>query len=159
MPFDLRKASDDSIPDEKGKFLKWLFDSRATLNCLEFCLFNSRARTFADFRPFAKAVTAATGMNFSADDLMEVGERVVNLERSFNAREGAGRKDDTLAKRYLHEPFPSGGKACFIPPLEELLDQYYEARGWDPEAGVPTRKKLEELRLGKVAEELPALTD
>ena len=78
LPFDLRKASDHSIPDEKGKFLKWLFDSRATLNCLEFCLFNSRARTFADFRPFAKAVTAATDMKFTADDLMEVGERVIN---------------------------------------------------------------------------------
>ncbi len=157
LPFDLRKASDDSIPDEKGKFLKWLFDSRATLNCLEFCLFNSRARTFADFRPFAKAITAATGMKFSADDLMEVGERVINLERSFNAREGAGRKDDTLAKRYLQEPFSKGGKAGFLPPLEELLDQYYEARGWDPETGVPTRGKLGELGLGEVADQLETL--
>ena len=72
-------------------------------------------------------------------------------------REGAGRKDDTLAKRYLQEPFPKGGKAGFIPPLEDLLDQYYEARGWDSETGVPTREKLEELGLREVADQLETL--
>jgi aldehyde:ferredoxin oxidoreductase len=73
----------------------------------------------------------------------------VTLARVFNLREGFGRKDDTLPDR-LFEPLENGplqGKAIDRKEFDEALTMYYEAMGWDPKEGVPTRGKLAELNL------------
>jgi len=74
----------------------------------------------------------------------------VNLERLFIAREGITRQDDTLPRRFLEEPLPegSGPSTGSVLELEPMLDEYYCARGWDVETGLPTKEKLEELGLG-----------
>jgi aldehyde:ferredoxin oxidoreductase len=80
---------------------------------------------------------------------MTAGARAVTMARVFNLREGFGRKDDTLPDR-LFEPLESGalqGKGIDRREFEELLTLYYEAMGWDPKDGVPTRGKLAELNL------------
>ena len=154
LPFDMAKAWDRQSPELKGELVKWLFDSRAALNCLETCVFTNRGKLYVDFRPYAKAVTAATGEEFSYKDLWRAGERIINLERSFNVREGARRKDDTLPKRFLTEPIPEGGSKGKVVPLDEMLDGYYAARGWDLETGIPTPKTLQKLGLVDVAADL-----
>ena len=71
------------------------------------------------------------------------------MARAFNLREGFGRKDDTLPDR-LFEPLESGplqGKGIDRKEFQEALTLYYEAMGWDPKEGVPTRGKLAELNL------------
>ncbi|MFQ6112285.1 MAG: aldehyde ferredoxin oxidoreductase C-terminal domain-containing protein, partial [Nitrospinota bacterium] len=154
LPFDIGKAFARQSPEGKGQLVKWLFDSRAALNCLETCVFTNRGKLYVDFRPYAKALTAATGVEFSYKDLWQAGERICNLERSFNVREGARRKDDRLPKRFLEEPFAEGGSKGVTVPLEPMLDEYYEARGWDKGTGIPKREKLIELGLEDVADEL-----
>jgi aldehyde:ferredoxin oxidoreductase len=96
---------------------------------------------------------------------MKMGERFWNLERAIMAREGRTRKDDKLAK-YLFEKESAGtvtgpeGKTIKVKrkldheKFEGLKDAYYEVRGWDIETGLPTRKKLEELDLKFVADQL-----
>jgi len=96
-----------------------------------------------------EVVQAVTGWETSLWELMKVGERAVTMARVFNLREGFGRKDDTLPDR-LFEPLESGalqGKGMDRREFEELLTLYYEAMGWDPKDGVPTRGKLAELNL------------
>ena len=96
-----------------------------------------------------EVVQAVTGWETSLWELLKVGERTVNMARVFNLREGFGRKDDTLPDR-LFEPLESGalqGKGIDRREFEELLTLYYEAMGWDPKDGVPTRGKLAELNL------------
>jgi aldehyde:ferredoxin oxidoreductase len=96
-----------------------------------------------------EVVQAVTGWETSLWELMKVGERTVTMARVFNLREGFGRKDDTLPDR-LFEPLESGalqGKGLDRGDFEDLLTLYYEAMGWDPEEGVPTRGKLAELNL------------
>jgi aldehyde:ferredoxin oxidoreductase len=154
LPFDMSKAWDRQSPELKGELVKWLFDTRAVLNCLETCVFTNRGKLYVDFRPYAKAVTAATGEEYSYQDLWRAGERIINLERAFNVREGARRKDDTLPKRFLTEPIPEGGSKGQVVPLDQMLDDYYGARGWDKETGIPTQKKLQELGLVDVAAQL-----
>jgi aldehyde:ferredoxin oxidoreductase len=95
---------------------------------------------------FARAVTAVTGVSYSTGDLIRVGERVWNLERLYNLREGFTRADDTLPRRLLEEPVPEGPSKGWVSHLPEMLDEYYRFRGWD-ENGVPTQRKLEELGL------------
>ncbi len=98
---------------------------------------------------YARMIGAITGWNLSVSDVEQIGERVCNLERAFNVREGLTRKDDTLPYRVLHEPIPSGpSQGMYCPPaeLDAMLDEYYQLRGWSRD-GVPTPDKLRELDL------------
>jgi aldehyde:ferredoxin oxidoreductase len=92
----------------------------------------------------AEFYSAVTGLEHSEDDVRKIGERIFNLERVFNHRLGFDRKDDTLPKRLTHEPHTEGIGEGNVVPLEEMLDRYYEFRGWD-QSGVPTAEKLKEL--------------
>ncbi len=73
----------------------------------------------------------------------------MNLERLFIAREGVTRKDDSLPTRFVKDPMGdgSGPSTRSVLELEAMLDEYYRARGWDVETGLPEREKLEELGL------------
>ena len=103
---------------------------------------------------YGKLLAAATGVERFADPgyLFKVGERIVNLERAFNVREGFGRKDDRLPDRILNEPlhtYGAPGEGEMVREMEKFLDRYYELRGW-AKNGVPTREKLEDLGLGQI---------
>ncbi|MGA3110296.1 MAG: aldehyde ferredoxin oxidoreductase C-terminal domain-containing protein [Candidatus Bathyarchaeia archaeon] len=92
-----------------------------------------------------RLIRDATGMKQTYAEMVKVGERIVNLERLFNLREGYTRKDDTVPDRFL-EPMPEGtakGQTCDV---SKMLGPYYEMRGWD-EQGVPTKEKLSYLSL------------
>jgi len=114
------------------------------------CRFTSE-RGFGLFlgEPYARMVQAVTGWEMSGEELERIGERVVNLERLFNVREGVRRKDDVLPGRVMHEPIPEGPSAGMHCPPDELnamLDEYYRLRGWSSD-GVPTPEKLAALGL------------
>jgi aldehyde:ferredoxin oxidoreductase len=92
----------------------------------------------------------------SGDDLMKAGERITNVEKAFNIREGMGRKDDTLPKSFfVEEETPWGTTGISEAKFKAMLDEYYQFRGWDRE-GIPTPQKLEELGLGYMAEQIRA---
>jgi aldehyde:ferredoxin oxidoreductase len=114
------------------------------------CRFTSE-RGFGLFvgEPYARMVAAVTGWDMSVGELERIGERVVNLERLFNVREGVGRKDDVLPWRVMHEPIPDGpsaGMHCPPQELDKMLDAYYALRGWNAD-GLPTPERLAALGL------------
>lgn len=85
----------------------------------------------------------------SEDELMAVGQRIWNLGRIFNLREGFTRADDRVPQKLLDEPFqegPSAGKAVGVALFDQSLSEYYRLRGWD-ENGVPSAAKLAELEI------------
>jgi aldehyde:ferredoxin oxidoreductase len=94
----------------------------------------------------ASLFSFVVGEALSAEEMMTAGERIWNLERLFNLREGFTRKDDSLPARLLHEPMPMGPAKGHIVELDHLLQDYYRTRGWD-EGGVPTPQKLDKLGL------------
>jgi aldehyde:ferredoxin oxidoreductase len=103
----------------------------------------------------ANLMEAVTGLEYSAEEVEAVGERINNLARAFNVREGFTRDDDTLPERLMTEPLKEGGsKGQFVSKddLKQMLDEYYTERGWDMNTGAPTREKLEALGLGYVAD-------
>ena len=117
---------------------------------LVLCRFTSE-RGFGLFveEPYARMVRAVTGWDMTVEELERVGERVINLERLFNVREGVRRKDDVLPWRVMHEPIlagPSAGMYCPTEELSAMLDRYYAVRGWDTD-GVPTKARLSALGL------------
>ena len=93
---------------------------------------------------FEKWLTYITGTTFSGGHLQEIGERIFNLERLYNLREGFSAADDTLPPRLLNEPTFPGMTSGH--PLDQLLPRYYKNRGWDAN-GVPTTKTLDRLQV------------
>lgn len=100
---------------------------------------------------------SATGRSDLADanKINKFGERIVCLERCFNVREGFSRKDDTLPERMFKEPLKNAGPSTgqVIRKMDSLLDEYYDFMGYDRN-GIPTKEKLNDLRLGKVAPDI-----
>ncbi len=99
----------------------------------------------------ARGFSQITGIEMDIDGLKLAAERIINLERMYNARLGFSRKDDTLPKRILSEPVPSGPSAGETVDLDRLLDDYYACMEWDIGSGLPTRARLEYLGLGELA--------
>jgi aldehyde:ferredoxin oxidoreductase len=95
---------------------------------------------------FARVLTAVTGFPYATGDLIKAGERVWNLEKLYNLREGFTKEQDSLPPRLLNEPVADGPSKGWVSHLEPMLKEYYRTRGWD-EYGVPKRQKLEELSL------------
>jgi aldehyde:ferredoxin oxidoreductase len=110
------------------------------------CLFTGTGSQLSDLVP---CTAAATGVPYTLDDFVKIGERTWNLERLWNLRAGLSAKDDTLPERLLKTPHKSGPAKGVTVHLEEMLPAYYATRGWD-EQGVPTREKLLALGLASV---------
>lgn len=96
---------------------------------------------------------AVTGLALDEAAARLKAERIVNLERLFNLREGFDRKDDRLPPRMLKEPMPSGPSQGQVVELEPMLDEYYDLMGWDRQ-GRPTEEKLAQLGLEYVWQEV-----
>jgi aldehyde:ferredoxin oxidoreductase len=97
---------------------------------------------------------AVTGWDYTIEEMQQVGERRVNLLRAFNAREGAGRDQDTLPKKLFDAPLIGGASDGLFVTRQELaaaLDDYYAMAGWDAVTGNPTPAKLSELGLAWLA--------
>jgi len=102
-------------------------------------------------------LSAATGMEFTYEELLRVGERIISLERALNTRFGIRRKDDTLPERFFTQPLPTGPyKGAVFPKktFDSMIDQYYDSRGWDKESGLLVKEKLLELGMKDVASDL-----
>jgi aldehyde:ferredoxin oxidoreductase len=93
---------------------------------------------------FEKFLTYTLGRQVSMGEYVEIGNRVFNLERIYNLREGLSAKDDSLPPRLLNESTFSGIAGGV--PLHQMLPRYYKVRGWD-EQGVPKRSTLARLRI------------
>lgn len=87
------------------------------------------------------------GFEIDMDEVMTVGERLVNLKRMYNCRLGISRKDDVLPPRLLAEGKPDGFAKDVLPDIGNMLYRYYQLRGWTPD-GIPTHEKLAELNIG-----------
>ncbi|MBI2158713.1 MAG: aldehyde ferredoxin oxidoreductase family protein, partial [Candidatus Rokubacteria bacterium] len=141
--------------DRRGTAGKPAFAARsqhftAVGDSLVLCRFTAE-RGFGLFldEPYARMLRAVTGWDVTVEELERTGERIINLERLFNVREGVRRAQDTLPWKVMHEPIPDGPSAgAFCPPeeLDAMLDEYYALRGWDGD-GVPTPARLAALGL------------
>jgi len=118
-------------------------DLTAALDSSGACLFS----TFGIGAPeLAEMLSAATGVEYSVDEFMKIGERIWNQERLWNLKQGYTTADDTLPERLLKEPIKTGPAKGNVNRLGEMLPEYYQLRGWD-EKGVPAKAKLKELSL------------
>lgn len=111
----------------KAIWCKVYQDLTAMVDSLGLCVFTIFALGVQDFEKMARD---ATGIDLSAEQLMEAGERIWNLERNFNLQAGITPDEDTLPERFLREPILTGPQKGSVVKMKELLAEYYQARGW-----------------------------
>ncbi len=145
---------------ERGRITMDGEDFGATLDSLIWCKFLRKA--FDDlYEESAEIYELVTGWPMTAGGLRLAGERINNLKKAFNIREGWDRADDTLPARVLEEPLPTGaakGVGLTRDDLDMMVEAYYEARGWTRDGLIPAGK-LEELGLADVVEPQSAADD
>ncbi|MGQ9538888.1 MAG: aldehyde ferredoxin oxidoreductase family protein [Candidatus Bathycorpusculaceae bacterium] len=131
----------------RGKMVKEIEDVYTIIDSMIVCKF-SRGTYYKEFEDLAKLYTLVTGFETSPEEMRLKGERINNLARVINTREGLSRKDDHLPYKVMHLPIPDEGpaKGAYVTQeeLDLLLDDYYEARGWTRD-GIPTPEKLNAL--------------
>jgi aldehyde:ferredoxin oxidoreductase len=96
-----------------------------------------------DLSDYSALLSGIMGYPITQKDFYAMGERIFNLERLMNTREGIGRADDTLPDRILKEVREDGWPAI---ELEKMLLKYYKLRGWDP-SGQPLHSELKRLKI------------
>lgn len=162
-------------PEEMGKIFtaddfdharltRHVEDAYSVYNCLSTC---SVWATFGytNVKILAEAYSALTGIKITPEKLKERGEKIINLYKLLNVREGLSRKDDIPPEAMLRPiQTPDGEqkltdyyrtKAYTREDLEKLLDDYYADRGWDIRTGIPTQEKLNALTLKGFIGDLP----
>jgi len=100
-------------------------------------------------------LNAATGFDYSAEELLKVGDRITNLLRAFNIRDGLVPQDDSLSPRLLEPPHdgPQKGKS-FAKTFFQVRKAYYREKGWDEDTGKPLPETLKKLELEDVIEDI-----
>ncbi len=133
----------------RGKLVKDSEDIFALIDSLIICK-NSKGTLYKELPDMAKIYMLVTGYEMTPQELGLAGERINNLARLINVREGLGRKDDTLPWKVMHQPIPDDGpgKGAVVTQeeLDLLLDDYYMSRGWTV-GGIPTKTLLDKLGL------------
>lgn len=135
---------------EVGKIVADANNNRTVMNLLVVCTYVCDVLVpKRNLTLLSSLYQLVTGMKMSEDELLKAGERVWNLGKVFNVREGWKKKDDYPPPRVMEDPVPSGpAKGSYVPKgeFEIMLNAYYKARGWNVN-GIPTREKLASLNL------------
>ncbi len=138
----LPQQLDRTVIDEKASWAKTFQDLTAVIDSMGHCLFTSFAMGAPEYTDL---LNAATGTNWTVDQVLEIGDRIYNIERMFNKAAGMKPEDDRLPKRLLQEPIVNGPSKGMTSQLSITLPQYYEARGWVN--AFPTDETLKKLGL------------
>lgn len=146
-----------------GRLTKWTQERRLIFNSLGIGCSRERAGNFFTIEDAIEIYGAVTGMEISVQELHEMATRSYNLLKALNVREGFTRKDDKFPDRWF-EPVMRHGETVYLEDYfkkrltredcERILDDFYDESGWDIKLGTPTKKRLIEVGLGDIAEDL-----
>ena len=158
--FGTEEVTDMRSPVGKGRAVWWQENQKAMIDSLGMCSFIPRQSLFLmnrekQFDFLYRLFIAATGSKMDFKEFLRCSERIVQIQRAYNAREGITRQHDTLPKRLLTEKAPSEPGKGLVAQLdhEGMLPEYYSFRGCD-QRGLPTAQRLQEVGLDDVARDL-----
>ncbi len=145
------------VPNGKPQMVKWHEEMVCLSDSLGICFFHSLSSYRVDLKAMTEMFSLGTGIRVTQKELLRSAERIINLERAINLREGLTQEMDTLPQRVLEEPIgdgPAKGLSLSRAVLNQMIQEYYHIRGWDRRTGVPTSKKLSRLGLSYVVPQL-----
>ncbi len=149
--FGIPKPVDPHQWKGKARITKSFQDLSAVIDSAGLCIFfavRNLAEPVLEVPPtgILEYLNSVTGAEYTLEELMQAGERIITAERLFLSKAGFSRRDDSLPERLTHDPLPTGPAKGLICHLQEMLDEYYKEQNWS-EDGIPTQDRLEELGL------------
>lgn len=138
----LPEQLDRTVTTDKAAWAKTFQDLTAVIDSMGHCLFTSFAMGAPEYTDL---LNAATGTTWTVEEVLNIGDRIYNIERMFNKAAGMKPEDDRLPKRLLEEPVSDGPSEGMVSQLPLTLPQYYDARGWVN--AFPTDETLKKLGL------------
>lgn len=138
----LPEQLDRTVTTDKAAWAKTFQDLTAVIDSMGHCLFTSFAMGAPEYTDL---LNAATGTTWTVEEVLNIGDRIYNIERMFNKAAGMKPEDDRLPKRLLEKPVSDGPSEGMVSQLPLTLPQYYEARGWVN--AFPTDETLKKLGL------------
>ena len=162
-PEAVRRIMDSPFGFNVGRFTRYSEDWFSMFDSLGICI-RSQNNRFYSADICARLFSTATGIQKDKAALMQAAERVWNLYKVLNWREGFDRKDDSVPEKWF-EPVKAAGsefemkdyfqtKTLTREDIEKLLDDYYDERGWVPQTGCPSREKLSQLGMHDIMDQL-----
>ena len=136
----------------KPEIVKSQQDYYCLVNCSGLCLFAAFTLSLEQIAPLFASLTGIESFG-SGEYLLQAGERVNNLVRLFNLREGLTADQDSLPERFKTQPLADGPCKGETVDVSELVQTYYKVRGWTAD-GKPTRELLEKLDLASYLDTL-----
>ena len=143
-----------------GRLTKWVEDFYSVFCSLGCCTVYSTLSLY-NMQDFAELYSSLTGTDSKPNELRDAAERVYNIYKMLNVREGFSREDDAVPKIWFKPTYSPDGVDALTDyyrihrmsedDVKELLDDYYNERGWDVQKGTPTNQKLKELGIGEIA--------
>lgn len=146
--------------DYKAQVVVFTERLKMLVDMLGLCVFTSvwSSPLALEAKDYAGLYSAATGDHKSVETLLDISEKVINIQKAFNTLyAGFSRQDDYPPRRLIEEPIKSGpykGNCIDRNRWDEMLDKYYKLHNWDKDTGWQTKKGLERLRLDKIADRL-----
>ena len=137
------EKTDPLVTDGKAGLVKAFQDATAAVDSAGLCVFTTFAWTLDDIAP---QIDSACKGEWTTESLLEVGERIWNMERQYNLAAGFTGKDDTLPPRLLKDVAKIGPAEGKTNGLEQMLPEYYSLRGWTAD-GVPSNETVQRLGL------------
>jgi aldehyde:ferredoxin oxidoreductase len=144
--FGSEKAADRFSYEGKPAMVKWAEDLGAVIDSLGLCKI-AYVSMGVPVELIAAAFQAVTGVKMDEEQILIAGERINNLERLLNLNLGLTPAEDTLPSRFVEEPLPEGPSQGERINIEQMVEEYYRLRRWDPVTGYPSMEKLNELSL------------
>jgi len=136
-------------------------NQKAVVDCLNVCCFTTHWSYAVLTQDQLDYFNTCTGLDFTLEEFLEVGERVTNLERAYWARLMSGVREDRVPERFTNEPMPQHvdyqTNVGATLPIGEMLPKYLKYRDYEPGTGFPSERKLKQLGLDYVAEDIRPL--
>jgi aldehyde:ferredoxin oxidoreductase len=160
--FGVATAFEPTAYEGKGKLVAWMSKFKAAVDSTGMCYFATYWGSVEHCGPqdLAEALSAATGREITGETFLKIGERIVNVEKAFNTVHARfTREDDYPPEIYMNEAIQTGkfrGELVDRERYDEMLDEFYDAHGWDRKTSLQTEQALTSLGLHEVAEKLNA---
>lgn len=156
FPPTIDSISKDRV-EGKATLVIWFEKLISVINSLGLCMFPGSMWFALGPTICSKLYSAYLGYEVSSEELMETGDRIFNLIKAYNVRQGLRRKDDHLPERFYQEIATLGafkGPVVSKEIMNKLLDEYYQLRGWDQKTSIPKKETLYKLGLHDIAYQL-----
>ncbi|MBW2370036.1 MAG: hypothetical protein JRH15_19360, partial [Deltaproteobacteria bacterium] len=158
--FGVPTAFEPATYEGKGKLVAWFSKFKAAVDSTGICYFASYWGSIEHCGPddLAGALSTVMDRKMSGEDFLEIGERIINIEKAFNTlHAGFTRKDDYPPAIYMNESIKTGqykGELVTREGHDKMLNEFYDVHGWDKETGWQFKETLQDLELPEVAKRL-----